>query len=101
MSYKIPSKLIAGFIFAIPNFGQKNIVNILPPQIQASKQNDPFHIVKLCRMEGCQEVAGKRTPYCKKHSGIRRCEHPICKKYAQGKCKIDIWNKKLKFAFIL
>lgn len=44
----------------------------------------------LCRMKDCQETAGRRTPYCDKHSGVRRCEHPICNKYAQGQTRFCI-----------
>lgn len=45
---------------------------------------------KICRMESCELPAARRTPYCKKHSGPRKCEHDGCIKCAQGRTRFCI-----------
>ena len=45
---------------------------------------------KICRMESCELPAARRTPYCKKHSGPRKCEHDGCTKCAQGRTRFCI-----------
>jgi hypothetical protein len=45
---------------------------------------------KICRMDQCNEDAAKRTPYCCKHSGQRKCEHAECNKYAQSRTRFCI-----------
>ena len=46
--------------------------------------------IKICRMDGCSIAAAKRTPYCEKHCGPRRCEHMGCGKGAQGRTRFCI-----------
>jgi len=46
--------------------------------------------VKICRMDSCNEAAARRTPYCSKHSGPRRCEKGGCNKCAQGRTRFCI-----------
>lgn len=55
------------------------------PQKSAQKS-----LLKVCRMEGCNTEAARRTPYCKNHSGQRRCEAPNCNKCAQGRTRFCI-----------
>lgn len=43
-----------------------------------------------CRIQGCDEVAVARRPYCQKHSGNRLCEHEDCNKCAQGSTRFCI-----------
>jgi len=46
---------------------------------------------KSCKMEGCGEVADKRSPYCTQHRGQRKCEHSEgCNKFAQSKTRFCI-----------
>jgi len=45
---------------------------------------------KICRMEACTECTIKRSPYCKKHAGPRKCEHMDCHKFAQGRTRFCI-----------
>ena len=45
---------------------------------------------KICRIQGCGEVAVSRRPYCVKHSGNRQCEHSGCNKCAQGSTRFCI-----------
>ena len=45
---------------------------------------------KLCRIQGCDEQAVPRRPYCVRHSGNRTCEHPDCTKCAQGSTRFCI-----------
>jgi hypothetical protein len=46
--------------------------------------------VKLCRIQGCDEAAVSRRPYCAKHSGNRICEKEGCTKCAQGSTRFCI-----------
>lgn len=58
------------------------------PSIQ---QHIPMHPgVKVCRIQGCEQAAVSRRPYCTKHSGNRLCEHSGCKKCAQGATRFCI-----------
>mmetsp|Transcript_813 Transcript_813/g.1404 ORF Transcript_813/g.1404 Transcript_813/m.1404 type:complete len:920 (+) Transcript_813:138-2897(+) len=43
-----------------------------------------------CRIEGCNEIAVPRRPYCSKHSGNRLCEFEGCAKCAQGATRFCI-----------
>eukprot|EP00977_Amphora_coffeiformis_P007376 scaffold1595_cov171-Amphora_coffeaeformis.AAC.17 len=45
---------------------------------------------KLCRIEGCDDPAVSRRPYCAKHSGNRICEKEGCSKCAQGSTRFCI-----------
>lgn len=46
--------------------------------------------IKVCRMDGCEDEAARRTPYCKAHCGQRRCEFVGCVKCAQGRTRFCI-----------
>lgn len=46
--------------------------------------------VKLCRIQGCADLAVSRRPYCAKHSGNRICEKEGCSKCAQGSTRFCI-----------
>lgn len=46
--------------------------------------------VKLCRIQGCDDPAVIRRPYCARHSGNRLCEHEGCTKCAQGSTRFCI-----------
>ena len=39
---------------------------------------------RICRFEGCSDVAIYRSPYCASHAGNRKCMHEGCTKCAQG-----------------
>ena len=53
--------------------------------------NAPMNLnMKPCRIQGCNNVAANKRPYCAKHSGNRFCEHPGCKKCAQGSTRFCI-----------
>ena len=43
-----------------------------------------------CRIQGCNEFAVARRPYCVKHSGNRLCEREGCTKCAQGATRFCI-----------
>mmetsp|Transcript_27855 Transcript_27855/g.65468 ORF Transcript_27855/g.65468 Transcript_27855/m.65468 type:complete len:916 (+) Transcript_27855:2-2749(+) len=45
---------------------------------------------KSCRIQGCDDLALARRPYCVRHSGNRMCEHDGCKKCAQGSTRFCI-----------
>lgn len=46
---------------------------------------------KICRMNDCLNPAAKRTPYCTKHTGARKCEFKGgCTKCAQGRTRFCI-----------
>lgn len=45
---------------------------------------------KICRMDSCSEYTVKRSPYCKRHAGPRKCEHVNCQKFAQGRTRYCI-----------
>lgn len=45
---------------------------------------------KVCRIQGCDEPAVARRPYCTRHSGNRLCEFPGCTKCAQGSTRFCI-----------
>lgn len=46
--------------------------------------------VRNCRIQGCDELAASRRPYCVKHSGSRLCEFDGCNKCAQGSTRFCI-----------
>ncbi|GAX21000.1 hypothetical protein FisN_1Lh333 [Fistulifera solaris] len=50
----------------------------------------PEYSAKMCRIQGCSEVAVPRRPHCMKHSGTRLCEHEGCSKCAQGSTRFCI-----------
>lgn len=60
-------------------------VNIAPAQTSLSNSG-----VKLCRIQGCEDPAVSRRPYCAKHSGNRICEKEGCTKCAQGSTRFCI-----------
>ena len=43
-----------------------------------------------CRIQGCNDFAVARRPYCVKHSGNRLCEREGCTKCAQGATRFCI-----------
>jgi hypothetical protein len=45
---------------------------------------------KPCRIQGCNDFAVARRPYCVKHSGNRLCEREGCTKCAQGATRFCI-----------
>jgi len=45
---------------------------------------------KPCRIQGCDDPALARRPYCVRHSGNRMCEHKGCVKCAQGSTRFCI-----------
>lgn len=57
-------------------------VPIVKAQAKGSKQ--------ICKIQGCDQVAASRRPYCTKHSGNRLCEHQGCTKCAQGATRFCI-----------
>lgn len=48
------------------------------------------NMVKICRIQGCEEPCVSRRPYCSRHSGNRQCEHETCTKCAQGATRFCI-----------
>lgn len=46
--------------------------------------------MKACRIQGCDDPAVIRRPYCARHSGNRLCEHEGCTKCAQGSTRFCI-----------
>ena len=50
----------------------------------------PDYSGKLCRIQGCSDLAVSRRPHCLKHSGTRLCEHKGCSKCAQGSTRFCI-----------
>lgn len=74
-----------------PSFAQ-SAKTALAPIIDLSKDAaDPTaKKTKVCRMDGCDDEAARRTPYCKKHCGQRRCEFAGCTKCAQGRTRFCI-----------
>jgi len=45
---------------------------------------------KICRIEGCNDVAHSKRPYCFRHCGNRQCEKEGCNKCAQGATRFCI-----------
>lgn len=45
---------------------------------------------KQCRIQGCDDPAVARRPYCTRHSGNRLCENVDCEKCAQGSTRFCI-----------
>lgn len=55
-----------------------------------SPKSKPTKKRKICRMDQCELLAAKRTPYCVRHAGQRKCEFMACTKFAQGKTRFCI-----------
>lgn len=71
------------------------ISNAFPAPDTAKSAADPASTtaggkVKLCRIQGCNDPAVIRRPYCARHSGNRLCEHEGCTKCAQGSTRFCI-----------
>ena len=65
------------------------------PIDSAAPNNAPSHPDsvqrgKSCRIQGCNNFAVSRRPYCVKHSGNRLCEREGCTKCAQGSTRFCI-----------
>ena len=45
---------------------------------------------KTCRIEGCNDLAVSKRPYCARHCGNRQCEREGCSKCAQGATRFCI-----------
>jgi hypothetical protein len=58
--------------------------NQVPPQPDTVPKGKP------CRIQGCNNFAVARRPYCAKHSGNRLCERDGCTKCAQGSTRFCI-----------
>lgn len=54
-------------------------------QQPSSHNNNMTKKRKVCRMNNCESLAAKQTPYCTRHAGHRKCEFTECSKFAQGK----------------
>ena len=65
-------------------------VNNMTPSTNAFNIGSTSIVGKICRIEGCEDITVSRRPYCAKHSGTRKCEHPDCPKCAQGSTKFCI-----------
>jgi len=44
----------------------------------------------ICRIEGCNDLAVSKRPYCGRHCGNRQCERQGCSKCAQGATRFCI-----------
>lgn len=44
----------------------------------------------ICRIEGCNDLAVSKRPYCGRHCGNRQCEREGCSKCAQGATRFCI-----------
>jgi hypothetical protein len=63
----------------------------LPPGMAMGVIHIPLgESCKSCRIQGCDDPAVSRRPYCAKHSGNRLCENPECDKCAQGSTRFCI-----------
>jgi len=60
------------------------------PSYNANTQAVTAGVLKVCRIQGCNESAVTKRPYCIRHSGNRQCEHPSCTKCAQGSTRFCI-----------
>lgn len=73
-----------------------NGINHLPPaqntKSRSSSGRSPKSASskKPCRIQGCNDPASARRPYCVRHSGNRMCEHKGCVKCAQGSTRFCI-----------
>ena len=66
--------------FCMPITGQPTIITSIHPNGTS----------RPCRIQGCNDVAVSKRPYCARHSGNRTCEHPGCTKCAQGATRFCI-----------
>jgi len=57
---------------------------------QATREQQSSRPQKICRIEGCDNTAVSRRPYCERHTGNRLCEYPSCTKCAQGATRFCI-----------
>jgi len=57
-----------------------------PPQTKLSGSTT----LRICRIQGCDDLTHGRKPYCLKHSGNRNCEFLGCTKCAQGSTRFCI-----------
>jgi len=55
-----------------------------PPQTKLAST------LRICRIQGCDDLTHGRKPYCLKHSGNRNCEFLGCTKCAQGSTRFCI-----------
>jgi len=70
-----------------------NSTKMTTPAVSASRQpaaTPNKKTLKPCRIQGCDEPALARRPYCVRHSGSRMCEHDGCTKCAQGSTRFCI-----------
>ena len=72
--------------YFMPNTGA-NYDNIPPVPVVIAEDRMK---TKICRMDLCNNAAARRTPYCKAHTGARKCEYPNCAKCAQGRTRFCI-----------
>lgn len=77
-------------LLVAPNDGQMEFQQYCLPaaEVPPAQQNNAN--AKPCRIQGCDEPAVSRRPYCVKHSGNRMCEHAGCSKCAQGSTRFCI-----------
>ena len=54
------------------------------------KSNVGTTLIRICRIQGCDDACNGRKPYCMKHSGNRLCERDGCTKCAQGSTRFCI-----------
>jgi len=54
------------------------------------KNNVGTALIRICRIQGCDDACNGRKPYCMKHSGNRLCERDGCMKCAQGSTRFCI-----------
>merc|ERR1740136_223078 len=65
--------------------------NTLGPQFSyppaPTMHNNPHHLITrgLRNRRYVESLTAKRTPYCTRHAGQRKCEFTECSKFAQGK----------------
>lgn len=64
-------------------------VKIPIPRVSSVRSTN-VSITKSCRIQGCDDPALARRPYCICHSGNRMCEHKGCSKCAQGSTRFCI-----------
>ena len=60
------------------------------PRATSSRSTKTASNTKPCRIQGCDDPALARRPYCVRHSGNRMCEHKGCVKCAQGSTRFCI-----------
>ena len=78
------------------NNGGVNGINHSPPvqntksRSSSGRSTKSAASTKPCRIQGCNDPALARRPYCVRHSGNRMCEHKGCVKCAQGSTRFCI-----------